>query len=165
MRSMAATVLTGFVLTAHAGLVRAQTPLVRAQTPTVACDLLTQDRVGQALGMPVGAGTPIARPGTCQWFGKGKFATLTITLQRGDKTPVDQFNAGKASKLAGVTAEPVSGVGDDAYYIYFSGTTRAGLGIVVKKGTSTFEIRVYGFPLDEGKTVGKSLAQDVAGKF
>jgi len=61
--------------------------------------------------------------------------------------------------------EPVSGVGDDAYYVYFTGTTKAGVGIVVKKGTSSFEIRVYGFALDEGKTVGKSLAQDVAGKF
>jgi len=136
-----------------------------AASPTVACELLTQARVSQALGISVGAGTPIARPGTCQWFGKGKFATLTITLPKGNLTPVDQFNAGKASKMAAVTVEPVSGVGDEAYYVYFAGTTRAGAGIVVRKGASTFEIRVYGFPLDEGKTVGKGLAQDVAGKF
>src|SRR5262249_12917216 len=139
--------------------------LAQAATPTVACELLTQARVSQALGIPVGAGTPIARPGTCQWFGKGKFATLTITLPKGNQTPVDQFNAGKASKMAGIPFAPVSGVGDDAYYVYFAGTTRAGSGIVVKKGASTFEIRVYGFVLDEGKTVGKGLAQDVAGKF
>ena len=159
MRSIAsASVLTGFVLILHPSR-------LSAATPTVACELITQARVSAALGVPVDAGKPIARPGTCQWFGKGKFATLTITLPKGDKTPVDSFNAGKTSKLAGVTAEPVSGVGDDAYYIYFSGTTRAGVGIVVKKGTSSFEIRVYGFPLDEGKTVGKSLAQDAASKF
>ena len=158
MRSMAATVLTGFILISHAGL-------LTAATPTVACELLTQDRVSQALGIPVGAGTAIARPGTCQWFGKGKFATLTITLAKNNQTPVDQFNAGKASKLAGITVEPVSGVGDDAYYVYFAGTTRAGSGLVVKKGDSTFEIRVYGFELDEGKKIGRSLAQDVAGKF
>src|SRR5215470_13976742 len=151
MRSIAsAAVLTGFILIAHAGL-------SSAATPTVACELLTQARVSAALGVPVDAGKPIARPGTCQWFGKGKFATLTITLPKGNQTPVDQFNAGKASKLAAVTVEPVAGVGDEAYYVYFSGTTRAGSGIVVRKGTSTFEIRVYGFPLDEGKTVGKSL--------
>ena len=159
MRSIAsASVLTGFILILQASR-------LSAATPTVACELLTQARVSAALGVPVDAGKPIARPGTCQWFGKGRFATLTITLPKGDKTPVDSFNAGKTSKMAGVTAEPVSGVGDDAYYVYFSGTTRAGVGIVVKKGASSFEIRVYGFPLDEGKTVGKSLAQDVAGKF
>jgi hypothetical protein len=158
MRSIAsAAVLTGSILISHAGL--------SAAAPTVACELLTQARVGAALGVTVGAGTPIARPGTCQWFGKGKFATLTITLPKGNQTPVDQFNAGKASKLATVTVEPVSGVGDEAYYVYFSGTTRAGAGIVVRKGASSFEIRVYGFPLDEGKTVGKGLAQEVAGKF
>jgi hypothetical protein len=158
MRSIAsAAVLTASILISPTGL--------SAAAPTVACELLTQARVGEVLGMPVGAGTPIARPGTCQWFGKGRFTTLTITLPKGSQTPVDQFNAGKASKLAGVTVEPVSGVGDEAYYVYFAGTTRAGSGIVVRKGASSFEIRVYGFALDEGKKVGKSLAQDVAGKF
>jgi hypothetical protein len=158
MRSItSAAVLTASILMSPIGL--------SAAVPTVACELLTQARVGEALGVPVGAGTPIARPGTCQWFGKGRFATLTITLPKGNQTPVDQFNAGKASKLAAVTVEPVSGVGDEAYYVYFAGTTRAGSGILVKKGASTFEIRVYGFDLDEGKKVGKSLAQDVAGKF
>jgi len=158
MRSMATVVLTGFILISHAGL-------LTAATPTVACELLSQDRVGQALGVPVGAGTPIARPGTCQWFGKGRFTTLTITLPKNNQTPVDQFNAGKASKLAAVTVEPVSGVGDEAYFVSYAGTTRAGVGLVVRKGDSAFEIRVYGFEIDEGKKVGKSLAQDVAGKF
>jgi hypothetical protein len=159
MRSIgSAAVLTGLILISHAGL----SP---AATPTVACELLTQERVSSALGVAVGAGTPIARPGACQWFGKGRFATLTITLPKGNQTPVDSFNAGKTSKMAGVTVEPVSGVGDEAYYVYFAGTTRAGSGIVVRKGASTFEIRVYGFELEEGKKVGKSLAQDVAGKF
>jgi hypothetical protein len=158
MRSLAAVILTGFTVSAHGGL-------LRAATPTVACELLTQDRVSQALGVPVGAGSPIARPGACQWFGKGRFTTLTITLPKNNQTPVDQFNAGKASKLAAVTVEPVSGVGDEAYFVHFAGTTKAGVGLVVRKGASTFEIRVYGFELPEGQTVGKSLAQDVAGKF
>jgi len=158
MRSnAAAAVLTGFVLMSRAGL--------SAAAPTVACELLTQARVSAALGVSVGAGTPIARPGTCQWAGKGKIATLTITQPLAGKTPVEQFNTGKTSRRLGITTEPVSGVGDDAFYIYYAGTTRAGAGIVVRKGDATFEVRVYGFPLDEGKTVGKSLAQDVAGKF
>ncbi len=132
----------------------------------VACALITQAQVSEALGMSVDAGKPIARPGTCQWFGKGRFATLTITLPRGGKSPVEQFNEGKKGGLAGaVTAEPVSGVGDDAYYVYLSGTTRAGLGLVVKKGSSTFEVRVYGFDVDKAKPVAKTLAQEAAAKI
>jgi hypothetical protein len=137
-----------------------------AASPTVACELVTQARVSAALGVTVGAGTPIARPGTCQWAGKGRIATLTITQPLAGKTPVEQFNAGKTSKRYGITMEPVSGVGDDAFYVFFAtNTPTAAVGIVVRKGDSTFEVRVYGFPLEEGKTVGKSLAQDAAGKF
>lgn len=132
--------------------------------PGDACALITQPQVSAALGITVDAGSPIGRPSACQWMGKGKFATLTVTQPRAGKSPVDQFNAGKKG-MAGVTAEPVGGVGDDAYYVYFSGTTRAGLGLVVKKGTATFEVRVYGFDLDKAKPVAKTLAQNAAGKL
>jgi hypothetical protein len=131
-----------------------------------ACTLLTPAQVSAALGVAIDKGTPISRPGTCQWTGKGRFATLTIAVPRGGKSPVEQFNEGKKGGLAGaVTAEPVSGVGDDAYYVYFSGTTRAGLGLVVKKGSSEFEVRVYGFDIDKAKPVAKTLAQEAAGKI
>jgi len=130
-----------------------------------ACTLLTQIQVSAALEVPVDAGTPIGRPSACQWTGKGRFATLTITQPLAGKSAVDRFNAGKTSKLPGITTEPVSGVGDEAYYVYFSNTTRAGLGLVVKKGSSAFEIRVYGFDLDKAKSVAKTLCQTVAGKI
>ena len=42
---------------------------------------------------------------------------------------------------------------------------RPGCGLVVKKGTSVFEVRVYGFELAKGKTVSKVLAQEAAVKF
>ena len=71
---------------------------------------------------------------TCQWSGGGKIVTLTINQTRQGKSPVDQFNAAKTQKFAGVAAEPVAGVGDDAYYVYFAGTTRTGCGLVVKEG-------------------------------
>jgi len=130
-----------------------------------ACTLLTQIQVSAALEVPVDAGTPIGRPSACQWTGKGRFATLTITQPLAGKSAVDRFNSGKASTLPGIITEPVSGVGDEAYYVYFSNTTRAGLGLVVKKGTSAFEIRVYGFDIDKAKSVAKTLCQTVAGKI
>jgi hypothetical protein len=137
-------------------------PLVAAE-PTIACGLLTPAQIGTATGATIGAGSPIAKPTSCQWMGQGKTVTLTINQARAGKSPVDQFNDGKASKM--ITAEPVGGVGDDAYYVYFPGTTRAGCGIVVKKGSSVFEIRVYGFELSQAKTVSKTLAQNAASKF
>jgi hypothetical protein len=130
-----------------------------------ACALLTQTQVSAALEVPVDAGTPIGRPSACQWTGKGRFATLTITQPLAGKSPVDRFNAGKASTLPGITTEPVTGVGDEAYYVYFSNTTRAGLGLVVRKGSSAFEIRVYGFDVDKAKPVAKALCQAVAGNI
>ena len=130
-----------------------------------ACTLLTQIQVSTALEVPVDAGTPIGRPSACQWTGKGRFATLTITQPLAGKSAIDRFNAGKASTLPGIITEPVSGVGDEAYYVYFSNTTRAGLGLVVKKGSSAFEIRVYGFDIDRAKSVAKTLCQTVAGNI
>jgi hypothetical protein len=130
-----------------------------------ACSLLAQSQVSEALETSVTAGTPISGPASCQWMGKGKWATLTITQPLGGKSAVDRFNAGKAATLPGVTKEPVSGVGDEAFYVYFSNTSSAGLGLVVRKGNSAFEIRVYGFDVDKAKPVAKTLAADAAGKM
>ena len=130
-----------------------------------ACTLIAQSQVSAALELPVDPGTPIGRPSTCQWTGKGRFATLTITEPLAGKSPVDRFNAGKTSTMPGVTMEPLNGVGDDAYYVYFSNTRRAGLGLVVKKGSSVFEIRIYGFDIEKAKSVAKTLCQSVAGKM
>lgn len=127
--------------------------------------MLTQSQISEATGATVGAGSPIAAPTSCQWSGQGKTVTLTINQPRNGKSPVDQFNSGKASTLPGVTIEPVSGVGDDAYYVFYSGTTRAGCGLVVKKGTSVFELRIYGFELAQAKPVLKTLAVEAAGKI
>jgi hypothetical protein len=157
MRPIALTIaLTGFILVTLAP------SLVAAGD---ACSLLTQSQVSEALGTAVGVGAPISSPASCQWMGKGKWATLTITQPLGGKSAVDRFNAGKAAALPGVTREPASGVGDDAYYVYFSNTSRAGLGLVVKKGSAAFEIRVYGFDVDKAKPVAKTLAQNAAGKI
>jgi hypothetical protein len=133
--------------------------------PGDACTLLTDMQVSTALGVTVGAGTPIGSPTSCQWAGKGKIATLTANDTVAGKSAVERFDAGKTSTLPGIKVEPIRGVGDDAYYVYYSGTTRSGLGLVVKKGRSAFEVRVYGFEIDQAKTVAKTLAQNVAGRL
>jgi len=134
--SVVTTALTASIFLVYAGSSTA--------AERVGCPVLTPAQIGAATGAAVGEGSPIARPGTCQWSGAGKIVTLTINQPRAGKSPVDQFNDGKKS-LPGITIEPVSGVGDDSYDVFFAGSNRAGLGILVKKGTSVFEIRVYGF--------------------
>ena len=138
-------------------------PLSLAE-PTDACALLTQARLSSVAGVSMGAGSPISRPGTCQWAGTGKIVTLTITQTKGGKSPVEQFNASKKSTLPGITVEPISGVGDDAFYVSYGGNTSGAMGLVVKKGSSSFEFRVYGFK-DQSKTVAKTLALDIVPKF
>jgi hypothetical protein len=151
-----------FTVALIGGILVSYTP--RSFAAGEACTLITQTQISAALEVPVGAGTPIGGPSTCQWTGKGRFATLTITQPLAGKSAVDRFNAGKTSTLPGIIKEPVSGVGDEAFYIYFGNTTRA-MGLVVKKGSSAFEIRVYGFDVDKAKSVAKTLSQTVAGTF
>ena len=154
MRAIAFTVvLIGWVLVFHT---------THSFASGEACTLITQGQVSGALEISVGPGTPIASPSTCQWIGKGRFATLTVMQPLAGKSALDRFNAGKASRMLGITTEPISGVGDEAYYVYFSNTNGAGLGLVVKKGTSVFEIRVYGLDLDKAKSVAKTFCQTVA---
>jgi hypothetical protein len=136
-----------------------------AGAPPVGCSVLTQAQLSAATGATIGAGSPIAAPTSCQWSGQGKIVTLTIRGPLSGKSPVDQFNDARKKSVAGIAVEPVSGVGDDAYYVYFAGQNRAGCGLVVKKGSSVFEVRVYGFELAQAKTVSKVLAQEASAKF
>jgi hypothetical protein len=86
---------------------------------------------------------------------------LTLYGPIGKLTLVDRFNNGKAPVL-GIPKTPLSGIGDDAYYV----TTRGlGTGLDVKKGNCVFQIRVYGFPEDQIKAMEKTLAQDALAKL
>jgi hypothetical protein len=96
MRAIAVVAVAGRVLLSCAR------PLA-ASEPTVACALLTPAQIGAATGANIGAGSPIAAPTSCQWMGQGKAVTLTINQPRAGKSPIEQFNAGKASKM--ITAE------------------------------------------------------------
>jgi len=147
-----------------------------AAPPTDACTVLTPARVSAILGASVSADKepPSPFPGshptshpTCWWSQPGvsimtsKRAFLDIFGPIGRFSPVDRFNNGK-TPVHGVTKTPISGIGDDAYYITSGGL---GTGLNVRKGSSAFQIRVYGFSLDQIKAMEKTLAQDVLAKL
>jgi hypothetical protein len=140
-----------------------------AATPTDACALLTPARVSAVLGVSVGGGEhiPPARGELCGWAQpsdtshSGKRVVLDVFGPIGGLTPAERFAIGK-KPVNGITKTPVTSLGDDAYYITTPGL---GTGLNVKKGAAVFQIRVYGFPVDQIQALEKSLAQDVLTKF
>ena len=143
--------------------------VAHAAPPTDACSLLTSAEVSAALGVSVGAGEKIVPNSTalCGWEVPGeksmdrKRVVLSIYTQMGSRTPVDRFNAAK-TPMKGITKEPVSGVGDDAI---FATTPGFGTGLIFRKGNAAFDVRVYGFPVDQLKAKEKTLAQSVLAKL
>ena len=121
------------------------------------------------LGVSVGTGEKIMpnSPAICGWEVPGqkgidrKRVVLSIYTQMGSRTPVDRFNTAK-TPIKGITKTPVSGVGDDAIYATAPGF---GTGLIFKKGASAFDLRVYGFPLEQIKEKEKTLALDVIAKL
>ena len=133
-----------------------------------ACAILSQAQVSAALGVPVDAGKQIGPSSAlCGWSQpndpnhSGKRVMLSIYRTLGKSSPVERFENGKIP-MQGITKTPISGVGDDAYYI---DTPGIGMGLNVKKGASSFQVRVYGFPVDQIRAIEKTLAQEVLGKL
>ena len=72
---------------------------------------------------------------------------------------MDRFNTVKMP-VPKVVKTPVSGFGDDAVSV-----ETGGVALFVKRGTVVFQIRVSGFPVEDGKAKEKALAQDVLAKL
>jgi hypothetical protein len=129
-----------------------------------ACSFLSETQVNAALGVSLDAGHHIG-PGNalCGWNQPddsnhtGKGALLTIYRTVGKLTPLERFENGKLP-VQGIAKTPVNSIGDEAYYI---DTPGLGIGLNVKKGTSAFQIRVYGFSVDETKSIENVLAQAI----
>lgn len=136
---------------------------------TDACSLLTPAQVSAVLGVAVGSGEKISPGSTalCGWEVPGqkslnrKRVVLSIYIQMGSMTPVQRFNNAK-TPIKGVTKVPVSGVGDDAI---FATTPGLGTGLIFRKGDAAFDLRVYGFPINQIKAKEKTLADCVIQKL
>jgi hypothetical protein len=146
-----------------------------------ACSLLTQTQVSSALGVSVGVGQhpsdemhlPPDNPAidrlACRWYEAGKNSpvakriSLIILGTMGNLTPVQRFNNAK-TPVYGMTKTPVTGVGDDAFYM----VSQLRVTLHVKKENSVFEMMVGGFPaeqIEQVKTMEKTLAQDAVAKL
>lgn len=140
-----------------------------AAPPTDACSLLTAGQVSAVLGVSVGSGEKILPTSSalCGWEVPGqknldrKRVVLSIYTQLGRMTPIQRFNNAK-TPIKGITKEPVTGVGDDAIFVTTPGF---GTGLIFRKGDAAFDLRVYGFPIDQIKAKEKKLADCVIQKL
>jgi hypothetical protein len=131
-----------------------------AGAPGDACALLTAPQVSSALGAGVGPGQPIMPGNTtvCTWKEQGVPAgterNVSVSVMA-----VKSFENGKIP-MTGITKTPVSGVGDEAYFIEPRGMAA---GLSVRKGDTCFQIRARSNPtwFKTGKTP-ESEAKDQA---
>jgi len=131
-----------------------------------ACSLLTEAQVSAALEVKVGAGQHAVASNNkqCIWSDDPKHgvdhrrATLTFN-------PPAAFNVGKQASRP--TAEPASGVGDEAYYEFFGTDAPA---LVVREGGTVFTVRILNglklkaIPTDVLKAKELELAKAAAAK-
>jgi hypothetical protein len=146
---------------------------LNAGTPLDACALLTASQVSSAVGAAVGSGQPIMPNNTtlCTWSEQGVPAgterNVTVSLMT-----AKSFENGRTPMTA-VTKTPVSGVGDEAYFVESKGMTA---GLSVRKGDTAFQVRARTNPkwFRTGKTpeseqkdqsVDRSLALEILKKL
>ena len=124
--------------------------------PADPCSLLSQAQVSAALGVSVGAGKATGGK-ICRWAGPaGRPGSPALVLTMQD---AKAFEFAKSpSKSATLVKAPAAGIGDDAV-INTIGVVTATL--TVKKGDTYFELHVYGFPVDQTKTMETTLAKEV----
>jgi hypothetical protein len=140
----------------------AATAPANAAPPDDACSLLTQAQVSVAVSVSVGAG---AYQGTykktCTWNAVSpatKSAKYVTLLLEG----LDAYQAGKLAPVKTIVVTPISGIGDDAYYL----AVGPNVGIIVKKGNVAFKVAVYGdIPIENKQAMEKTLAQQVVSKL
>jgi hypothetical protein len=135
----------------------------KAAPPTDACSLLTPAQASSVLGVPVSAGKSLlpSSKKSCGWPSYNgapppKRVVLTIL------GPNEFVYMKMPVAIKGVIKTPASGIGDDAVYITTAGL---GTGLSFKKGDAAFQVRVYGFPIDQIKAKEKTLALDILAKL
>jgi hypothetical protein len=132
----------------------------RANAAPDACSLLTPAQIKSAVGADVGAGAA-GSPKLCQWnalqasTSTVKFITLLLY------SDTNAFGPGKNMPAPAVVT-PVSGIGDDAYFL----AVRDQVGLIVKKGSGAFKITVYAkLPVDQKESMEKALATQIVSQL
>lgn len=156
MSSQQSAVLTGLACLMFACAV----PRVVSGAQLDACSLLTVAEVNAALG--VSTVPPKSPAKICRWGESGgqpgRSPAVVVTIQ-----DAQAFNFAKAPTTSKTLVKtPVSGVGDDAVFNTIGTVT---VTLTVKKADNYFEVHVYGFPIEETKTLEKTFAQKIVSRL
>ncbi len=144
VRSVAIAALTGLTVTTW--------PAIAAPAED-ACAVLTADQITRAIGAPVGNGSYVnpTFKKTCTWTAPEKIVTLSFQK-------LEMYDAGKRTSLA----TPVSGIGEDAYFLGVGST----IGLIVKKGSVALKVAVYAkIPPEQSRAMERALAEQVLSKL
>jgi hypothetical protein len=141
----------------------AAAPSTNAAPTDDACALLTGAQVSAGVSIPVKDGVPITPTDhkVCTWSATKPVpkSTKLVTLMLQTS---DWFDKGKAAHLAGTVTTPVTGVGDDAFYLALGENA----GLIVKKGNVAFKVAVYAdVPLADKEAMEKTLALQIVSKL
>ncbi len=151
---MARKTCASFIVAASLTLCAAVVPAVAAPSTSDACSLLTTAQIGPVIGVTVGTGVwlePTIKT-TCTWNTAGG-GSVALVVQG-----PSYFEAGKQQVTPAIVVIPVSGIGDNAYYLAAGNN----VGLIVKKGSVAFKVAVYGEEsLDQKQAMEKTLAQQV----
>jgi hypothetical protein len=133
----------------------------------IACSLLTEAQVNAALEVKSLPGKPPfpAAQKLCMWSDtpQASINNRRVTLSLMTTTA---FDVGKSIKQ--IKIEPVSGIGDEAYYEVFRADSPL---LVVRKGSSAFNVRILNglkfkpFALGQVKAKEADLAKAAAAKL
>jgi hypothetical protein len=106
------------------------------------CSLLSQDQLKDAVGTSMNAGTYVMPEltRTCTWTLAGG-ATPAVKFLTLDMQAADVYESGKHLD-ASANPTGVADLGDDAYFVNFSGLSIASLS--VRKGDVSFKLTWYG---------------------
>lgn len=126
-----------------------------------ACELLTQVQVSAAVGSSVTSGQPMG-VNSCNWStsAEGRSAERVMVTVRVQDTK--SFADAKARPVAGVPRKAASGIGDDAFFDQLGDLVT----LNVKKGNSSFVVRVYGIKdVSRQRSIETTLAGEVVAKL
>ena len=136
-----------------ASILIAASPLALRAEASDPCTYLTTDQVAAATGIPFNPGTP--GPKNCVWHAIKSNSNVYLTLR--DAAGYDRF---KATGQATGHVVPVTGIGDDAFYL--AGDT-ASASLYVRKGAQVIllAVRIDGAPLEKNEAAERSLAAQI----
>ncbi len=124
-----------------------------AAAVTDACEVLTPAEIGAVLGVSIDPGKHMAGKVMCAWTQTGQTGEIGTKLVL-HFAQMPYFQKEKAAS-GNVTVTPVSGIGDEAFYV----TSEFGTSLFVRKGDTVIDFSIR----DKSLPKNVSVAHDMSG--